>query len=81
MPSLHSAAPVHPRAAHPSGFPASRAVRAGGPLWAPLRLLLLWQTRAGQRTHLAELDERLLADMGLTRAQARAEAAKPFWRA
>ena len=61
---------------HPAGLSHGR----WGPLSSLLALLLLWQTRASQRSHLAELDPRLLADMGLTRKQAEAEAAKPFWR-
>ena len=40
-----------------------------------------WQERAHQRTHLATLDDRLLKDAGITRAEAAEEAAKPFWRA
>jgi uncharacterized protein YjiS (DUF1127 family) len=32
-----------------------------------------------QRQDLAALDDHLLADIGLTRAQARIEADKPFW--
>ncbi|MDJ0949266.1 MAG: DUF1127 domain-containing protein [Alphaproteobacteria bacterium] len=43
-------------------------------------LLLLWQERETRRRHLAGLDDRLLRDMGLTRADALREAAKPFWR-
>ena len=39
------------------------------------------RARAEQRRALAELDERMLRDVGLTRAAARAECAKPFWRA
>ena len=46
-----------------------------------LSLLLTWQTRATERRALRELDDRLLADVGLTRAQACAEAAKSFWEA
>ncbi len=42
--------------------------------------LLLWQHRAAERVHLARLDERLLRDMGLSRADAEREAAIPFWR-
>lgn len=85
MPSLLAAAPARPRAtqsraSHPGAFPACHAAPPKGPLWAPLRLLLLWQGRASQRRHLAELDGRLLTDMGLTHEEARAEAAKPFWR-
>lgn len=50
----------------------------------PARLVdtvLLWQERSAQRQRLAELDARQLADMGLSRGQAQAEAAKPFWQA
>jgi uncharacterized protein YjiS (DUF1127 family) len=38
-----------------------------------------WFDRSRQRRALAELDDRLLRDIGLTRAQAEREAAKPFW--
>ncbi len=43
--------------------------------------LLVWQERARQRHQLAQLDARLLKDIGLARAEAEAETAKPFWRA
>ena len=36
--------------------------------------------RSAQRRALAELDDERLRDIGLTRAQAQAEAGKPFWR-
>jgi uncharacterized protein YjiS (DUF1127 family) len=39
-----------------------------------------WSMRTRQRSELAELPERALRDMGITRGQALAEAAKPFWR-
>ena len=42
--------------------------------------LLLWQERAAERTRLASLDERLLRDAGLSRADVEREAAIPFWR-
>lgn len=45
------------------------------------RTLRTWQQRHESRQHLVHLDDRLLADMGLTRADAEAEAAKPMWRA
>ncbi len=41
----------------------------------------IWQQRARQRTELRRLDDHLLRDVGLTRAQILAEAQKPFWRA
>ena len=42
--------------------------------------LVAWQHRYELRRHLLELDDRLLEDIGLSREQARQEAAKPFWR-
>jgi uncharacterized protein YjiS (DUF1127 family) len=58
-------------------------------LWSLLQQILVpgfdtlytWQSRADERQHLRELEPRLLDDMGITEAEARAEAAKPFWRA
>ena len=41
----------------------------------------MWLERSRQRMALAELDDRLLRDIGVTSAQARREAAKPFWSA
>lgn len=43
--------------------------------------LLAWQDRANQRHQLAQLDDRALADIGVSRAAAKAEADKPFWQA
>jgi uncharacterized protein YjiS (DUF1127 family) len=45
-----------------------------------LRAVNLWFSRISQRQALAELDERLLRDIGVTRYDAEAEIAKPFWR-
>jgi uncharacterized protein YjiS (DUF1127 family) len=42
--------------------------------------LLTWNTRSRQRYELAEMPDHALLDMGITRAQAIAEAAKPVWR-
>lgn len=42
--------------------------------------LLQWQQRADQRTHLGTLDDRLLKDIGLSRADIEPEVSKPFWR-
>jgi uncharacterized protein YjiS (DUF1127 family) len=44
-------------------------------------LLRRWQQRSVYRAHLAELDTRLLTDIGLTPDDAARESAKPFWRA
>ena len=47
---------------------------------AIMETLLVWQERGQQRRHLAALDDRLLSDMGISRADAAREAALPFWR-
>lgn len=43
--------------------------------------LLDWQDRARQRHRLGEMDDHLLRDIGLSRADLEHETAKPFWRA
>jgi len=47
---------------------------------AVAQTLMVWQDRAQQRRHLASLDDRLLRDMGLSRADVEREARQPFWR-
>lgn len=42
--------------------------------------LLTWQQRAHDRRALAQLDDHLLHDIGLSRADVEHEASKPFWR-
>jgi uncharacterized protein YjiS (DUF1127 family) len=44
-----------------------------------LELLREWYDRGRQRWHLRELDDRMLQDIGVTRAEAEAEWDKPFW--
>ena len=39
-----------------------------------------WRRRSRARAELAELDDRMLKDIGLTRADAEFLANKPFWR-
>jgi uncharacterized protein YjiS (DUF1127 family) len=57
------------------------AIRTLG-LWAArlIDTLLDWQERAHQRHHLSGLDDRLIRDMGLSRAEIDAEVHKPFWK-
>jgi uncharacterized protein YjiS (DUF1127 family) len=43
--------------------------------------LLAWQERAEQRYRLAELDDAMLKDLGLHRADVEQEMRKPFWQA
>ena len=42
---------------------------------------VLWAERAAERRHLAQLDDHLLKDIGLTRAELEEVSSKPFWRA
>jgi uncharacterized protein YjiS (DUF1127 family) len=46
-----------------------------------LPTLVAWQQRYELRRHLMAMDHWLLEDIGLSRAQAREEAAKPLWKA
>ncbi len=57
---------------------ALRGLRAGA--IGAFEILLQWQQRASQRSHLAALGDHLLKDMGLSRADVAREASKPFWR-
>lgn len=62
----------YPTATYPSsGSP-------GASFWS---ILETWGRRAHQRRQLAQLSERQLDDIGISREQAQQEAAKPFWRA
>jgi uncharacterized protein YjiS (DUF1127 family) len=42
--------------------------------------LLGWAERARERHRLAELNDHMLRDIGLSRVDVMAEATKPFWR-
>lgn len=46
----------------------------------PSDRLRRWYARHRQRIALAELDQRLLADIGVSHQDAARETAKPFWR-
>jgi len=43
------------------------------------RLFVHWASLRRERLELAELDERILRDIGIDRMTARFEAARPFW--
>ncbi|MCG8355938.1 MAG: DUF1127 domain-containing protein [Kiloniellales bacterium] len=72
--------------------PPAGAWTASGRLFSPfavlsravvkvVQTLLVWDERHVQRRALASLDDAMLKDMGLSRADAEREASKPFWRA
>ncbi|MCP5368041.1 MAG: DUF1127 domain-containing protein [Hyphomicrobiales bacterium] len=46
---------------------------------AALDTLAEWQERARQRRQLQELDDHMLRDLGLSRADAQRESERPFW--
>ena len=48
-------------------------------LFAPMTMLATWGERLKQRTALAEMDDRMLKDIGVSRADALVEMDKPFW--
>jgi len=54
--------------------------RLGGFLSGVRAALREWRCRSNGRLDLARLDERMLRDIGLTRADAEFEINKPFWR-
>ena len=49
--------------------------------WLRRRLLARWYDRHLQRLDLAEIDDHLLRDLGLSREDVRRECAKSFWQA
>ncbi len=68
------AGPRRPTAASFGKILREAAVRA-------VRTLLTWQERDQQRHALAQLDARMLKDVGLSRAEVELELRKPFWHA
>lgn len=50
-------------------------------LWRSFAALVAtWQSRAKQRRELQEMEPRILRDLGLSKAEAASESAKPLWR-
>lgn len=78
-PALGSARGLARRSAGP-GYPA-HARGSLSPVGRLLALALTWQERTRQRQALARMDDRMLKDIGLSRADVFLEARKPFWQA
>ena len=59
------------------------AVRPRGRPWIrrAVDAVLTWHQRARERRELMQLSDRMLRDIGISRAEAYGEAEKPFWRA
>lgn len=61
----------------PEGSARQRVSAGAGRMWAMLRE---WRRRARDRASLGALDDRMLAEIGISRADAEFLANKPFWR-
>ena len=68
----------HARASDHGIFDAIRTFVSGT---APAVLVSHWAVRRRDRRELANLDEHMLDDIGLSASEAYEEASKPFWRA
>jgi uncharacterized protein YjiS (DUF1127 family) len=69
---------------HPA--PLLHARRAPAPLFQTLvsrlvETLFAWHQRVQQRQRLAQFDDRMLRDIGVSRADVAREVGKPFWQA
>jgi uncharacterized protein YjiS (DUF1127 family) len=63
--------------AHPEGGLRSALRRS---VIRMVEAFLAWHDRARERRALMELSDHMLRDIGISRAEAHGEAAKPFWR-
>src|SRR5262245_20037225 len=57
----------------------ARGLSLGAWTAAAVSLLWRWHELASQRRALLALDERMLKDIGISRAEAEREASRPFW--
>jgi uncharacterized protein YjiS (DUF1127 family) len=69
-----------PAAAHIVALVWFAGSRLGWWLGQGCEAVLTWAERGRQRRQLAELNDYMLRDIGLTRADVAAETGKPFWR-
>lgn len=72
---MHTISPVLVR----QEFPRLVAKRIATLIVDAAAVLLAWQDRARDRHRLASLDDRLLRDIGLSRADVEGEISKHFW--
>lgn len=74
MTAINSSSP------HACNCPSTLTHSLPGPLLSsPHQIVRRWWQRARQRHALRDLDDRLLADIGVSRAAANQEAARIFW--
>lgn len=62
------------------GFRQRRLRGRASHLGRALATLRAWRRRSRERAELAALDERMLRDIGITRADAQYLSSKPFWK-
>ena len=65
---------------HLQGLVRQGMARAPMPMLKLLAQAIVRFRRQRQRTSLAQLDDRMLRDMGISRLEADRESRKPFWR-
>jgi uncharacterized protein YjiS (DUF1127 family) len=65
---------------HLNGLIRQGVAHAPMPLLKVLAQAIVRFRRQRQRTSLAQLDDRMLRDMGISRLEAERESRKPFWR-
>ena len=64
----------------PSSFAVPGASRLAAMAKHIVDQLATWRQRAADRQHLQTLDDGMLRDIGLSRADVETEISKPFWR-
>jgi uncharacterized protein YjiS (DUF1127 family) len=64
----------------PAAFALAHSARSIGLVTRLFDLIFVWRNRARQRRHLAELDDRLLRDIGISSIEVEHEISLPFWR-
>ena len=62
-----------------AGLSATSRLSVAGRVGRAVDLVLSWHERARQRRRLRSLDDYMLRDIGLSRADVEGEADKPFW--
>ena len=85
MRSAHCIETIPPARSRPPGIGAAALARSslrrlGQGVGRGLARALLWAERSTQRRRLAALNDHMLRDLGLSRADVMAETTKPFWR-
>jgi uncharacterized protein YjiS (DUF1127 family) len=79
MDTIRISVPIPALLVHVANTAAQAPGRVGSMLAVALVTALDWRARATERRSLAELDDRMLRDLGLTRGDVYKECRKHFW--